>query len=192
MDKLVKLVGERCSLAPCHSNDAEKWATWFNDLDVTLPLGDEAYSPCGLERMQEDVARTIREGDHVFSIVDNASQEVIGRCLLFNFDWVNRSAMFGIVIGEKAFWGQGYGQDATRLLLDYAFTLLNLNSIMLGVYAFNQRAIHCYENVGFKLIGRRREARIVGNQKFDAFFMDMLASEFTESRIARQLTVQSK
>ena len=51
-----------------------------------------------------------------------------------------------------------------RLLLDYGFNLLNLNSVMLGTFAFNQRAIRCYERVGFKVIGRRRQARIIAGE----------------------------
>ncbi len=86
--------------------------------------------------------------------------------------------MLGIAIGDKAYWGQGYGQDATRLLLDYAFNLLNLNSVMLGAFSFNERAINCYRRVGFKEIGRQRQARIIAGRKFDVVLMDMLAEEF--------------
>jgi RimJ/RimL family protein N-acetyltransferase len=99
--------------------------------------------------------------------------------MLFNIDLVNRSAMLGIVIGEKAYWGKGYGQEALRLLLDYGFNLLNLHSIMLGVFAFNQRAIAAYRRVGFKEIGRRRQNRMIAGKWYDAVLMDMLDSEFT-------------
>jgi RimJ/RimL family protein N-acetyltransferase len=173
-----KLIGKQCYLSPCRPGDAEKWAEWFNDLAVTIPLGDEAYLPSTLESEQETVASMIKNRDHVFSIVDLQSDELIGRCLLFGVDHVNQTAMFGIVIGEKAYWGKGYGQEATRLTLDYGFNLLNLNSIMLGVFAFNTQAINCYLKVGFKEIGRRRQARIIGEKKYDAILMDILAEEF--------------
>jgi hypothetical protein len=39
-----KLIGEKCYLSPCSDDDAERWAKWDNDLAVTLPLGDEAYT----------------------------------------------------------------------------------------------------------------------------------------------------
>ena len=94
--------------------------------------------------------------------------------------------MLGIVIGEKTYWNKGYGQEAITLLLDYGFTLLNLNSIMLGTFAFNERAINCYKCVGFKEIGRRRQARIIGESKYDGILMDILAEEFT-SPYVRQL-----
>jgi len=98
--------------------------------------------------------------------------------MLFGMDQGDRRAMLGIVIGEKACWNKGYGQDATKLLLDYGFNLLNLNNIMLGVFSFNERAVNCYRKVGFKEIGRRRQARIIGGKKFDVILMDILAEEF--------------
>ena len=47
------LAGEKCYLSPCLLEDADHWAEWFNDLEVTIPLGDEAYTPTSLEAEQE-------------------------------------------------------------------------------------------------------------------------------------------
>ena len=173
-----KLVGQKCYLSPCRVDDAAKWAEWFNDLAVTLPLGDEAYTPSTSESEREAIAGIIKNKAHTFNIVDLKAEVLLGRCLLFNVDHVNRSAMVGILIGEKSYWNQGYGHEAMQLLLDYGFNLLNLHSIMLGVFSFNERAIRSYRRVGFKEIGRRRQARIVGGRKFDVIFMDILAEEF--------------
>lgn len=178
MARYRKLVGEKCYLSPCTMEDAEQWAQWDNDLEVALPLGDEAYTPFPLAKSKEVLAGVLCRQDHVFGIVDLETDDLIGRGMLFDLDLVNRKAMLGIVIGEKAYWGQGYGQEAVRLLLEYAFGLLNLNSVMLGTFAFNRRAIHCYERVGFKEIGRRRQARIIGDRKYDVVLMDILAEEF--------------
>ena len=185
MSYYKKLVGKKCYLSPCSMDDAEKWTDWFNDLEVSLPLGDEAYIPFSLEKCQENVKHVIQNQDHVFSIVDLEQDGPIVRCLLFGIDWVNRHAMLGIFIGEKAFWSKRYGQEAVTLLLDYAFTLLNLNSVMLGVMAFNERAIQCYKNVGFQEIGRRRQARIIGKRTYDSILMDILAEEFTSPYVQR-------
>jgi RimJ/RimL family protein N-acetyltransferase len=178
-----KLVGEKCYLSPCAPEDAEKWAAWENDLEVALPLGDEAYTPSSPERARERITDALQREEHIFSIIDLATEETIGRGMLFGIDLVNRRAMLGIVIGEKAYWGQGYGTDATRLLLEYGFSLLNLNSVMLGVFAFNERAIALYRRVGFREIGRRRQARIIGGRKHDAILMDILAEEFESRKI---------
>ena len=181
------LTGEKCYLSPLQAEDGVEWAKWFNDLDVTLPLGDEAYSFTGLEVHQEDVLQIMRERSPVFSIVRLDTDELIGRCLLFSVNRVDRSAMLGILIGEKACWNQGYGTEALILLLDYAFNLLNLNSVMLGVFAFNLRAAASYRKAGFREIGRRRQARIIGGQAHDVILMDMLAEEFNARYPSRAL-----
>ncbi|MEK3904772.1 GNAT family N-acetyltransferase [Paenibacillus sp. FSL R7-0179] len=173
-----KLTGKKCYLSTVATDDAEAWTRWFNDLEVTAPLGNEAYLLTSLDKEREGIEHVLKSGTHMFSIVDLESDMAIGRCLLFDVNLVDRNAMAGIFIGDKAFWGKGFGSDAMRLLVDYGFNLLNLNNIMLGTFAFNQRAIQCYKKVGFKEIGRRRQARIIGGVKYDAILMDMLAEEF--------------
>ena len=73
-------------------------------------------------------------------------------------------------------------------MLDYAFNLLNLNSVMLGTFSFNERAIACYRKVGFREIGRRRQARIIGSKRYDAILMDILAEEYESAHIERLVT----
>ena len=184
------LIGEKCYLSPCRLEDAERWAEWFNDLEVTIPLGDEAYTPTSVEGEQEAIRDMLKDNAHVFSILDREMDLPIGRCMFFNVDTVNRTAMVGIVIGEKDHWDQGFGQEAVSLLLDYGFNLLNLHSVMLGTFSFNERAIRCYEKVGFKLIGRRREARIIAGQKYDLVLMDILADQFESPYVKPLLAME--
>lgn len=173
-----KIEGERCYLSPVDAGDAELWTRWLNDLDVALPLGDEAYSTIALDAQRRVVGEIADRGEHVFTVVQSATDRPIGRCLLFDVNRTDRSAMAGILIGEKDRWGQGFGTEAMRLLLDYAFSLLNLHSVMLGVFDFNDRAIRSYRAVGFREIGRRRDARLIAGEWHDAILMDILADEF--------------
>ncbi|MGB7062176.1 MAG: GNAT family protein [Candidatus Zixiibacteriota bacterium] len=187
-----KLVGEKCYLSPCSVEDAEKWTEWDNDLEVTVPLGPEAYTPISLDRTREGISKLIKKQDHIFCIVDLETDTLIGRCLLFDIDQINRKATFGIDIGEKSYWDKGYGQDATRLMLDYGFNLLNLNNLMLGVFSYNERAINCYKKVGFKEIGRRRRSKFIGGKWFDGVFMDILAEEFESPYVNKLLEKGTK
>lgn len=95
-----------------------------------------------------------------------------------DLDQVNRTAEVGIFIGNKEYWNKGYGEEALRLLLDYAFRFLNLRSIMLTVYAFNKCAYNCYKKVGFKEIGVRRKALLRNMKEHDIIYMDILDEEF--------------
>lgn len=185
MQYFKKIVGIKCYLSPITEQDAEKWTEWFNDLEITIPLGDEAYTPTNVLKEKKTINDFLQQNAHVFSIVDLKTDKLLGRCMLFNIDYVNRHAMLGIVIGEKSYWNKGYGQDATKQLLDYGFNLLNLNNIMLGVFSFNKTAINCYKKIGFKEIGLRRQSRIIGNMKYDVVFMDILAEEFTSIYVSK-------
>jgi len=178
MTYFKKIVGGKCYLSPVSPDDALKWTEWDNDVEISVPLGDEAYRYTTLEKNQESIKQLNDSKIHCFSIIDLKNDTMIGRCMFFDIDQINRQAMFGILIGEKRKWDGGYGQEATKLLLDYGFNLLNLNSIMLGVFSYNKRGIACYEKVGFKIIGNRRESRIVGGKKYDVVLMDILAKDF--------------
>jgi RimJ/RimL family protein N-acetyltransferase len=63
------------------------------------------------------------------------------------------------------------------LLIDFGFNYLNLNNIMLKVFAFNERAINCYKKAGFKEIGRRRQAYYLKGKYHDQIFMDIIRSD---------------
>lgn len=116
-----------------------------------------------------------------FIITHRESGEVMGFCNLWGANLKNRSAMLGILLG-KPYWGHGFGSEALALLLDYAFTELNFHRVELGVFAFNQRAIHVYQKVGFREAGRRRQTLFRAGQWHDEVIMDLLQDEYLATR----------
>ncbi|MFW9817755.1 MAG: GNAT family N-acetyltransferase, partial [Candidatus Thorarchaeota archaeon] len=75
---------------------------------------------------------------------------------------------------------KGYGSDAMTVLLDMAFSVLNLHSVYLWVAGFNERAIRFYEKIGFVNTGKLREMAYRNGQRYDVVTMDILRSEFLE------------
>ncbi len=171
-------------------DDAEQYCEWINDAEVNkfMVFSSHQIGIAGEKAILEDM---IRRGSQIFAIIDKEKDELIGNCSLFDIDHLNRKAEFGIFIGNKTFWGKGYGTEATRLILDYGFNILNLNSIMLRVYSYNKRGIRSYEKSGFKVIGSHREAKIIGSKKYDEIYMDILAGEF-ESIYIRKVMESGK
>jgi len=170
-----KLVGKKCYLSPMNINDAEKYTEWLNDLEVAANL--TLYnSVITVEAEKEFLANLSKE--HNYSIVDTETNELIGSCGFIGLDHLNQTAEAGIFIGNKNYWNKGYGTESFQLLLDYGFKALNLHSVMLRVYSFNERAIRVYEKLGFTFIGKWREALRRGNKAYDIIFMDILREEF--------------
>lgn len=178
-----KLNGQNVSLRLPIPEDAPLYAVWLNDLRIALPLGDEAYNAITTDGMQDFIANANNAHLATFTICLKSDQTPIGRGLLFNIDHLNNSAWCGIFIGEAGQQGKGLGREALGLLLDYAFRLLNLNNITLGVFAFNQVAIRTYESLGFQPIGTRRQARLIDGSYHDVLLMDLLVADWQETFI---------
>lgn len=179
-----KITGEKCYLSPWDASGAEIAAAWFNDIGTAIPL-QSAQTMISVESEIDWLRDSLKNGFHVFAVVEAAADKVIGSTWISEIDFVNRKAMFGIVIGEKDYRGKGFAREAATLVLDYAFNLLNLHSVALEVFEFNKRAIALYESLGFKTIGRRRSSRTVCGKSCDTLYMDILDREFTSPAVAK-------
>ncbi len=103
----------------------------------------------------------------------------IGNIALVRIEWRHRWDELGIMIGEKAFWGRGYGTEAVQAMTGIAFDILNLHRVQLEVYDFNLRARRAYEKAGLRLEGRRREAIFYRGGYHDSLLMAVLRREWT-------------
>ena len=172
-----KLVGEKCYLSPLYIDDAEKYCEWVNDLEITQYLSISTMQ-IALPKEKEILNDMIKNKSQTYAIIDKSNDKMMGNCSLFDIDQLNQNAELGIFIGDKEYWGKGFGTDAIKLILDYGFNILNLNNIMLEVFSFNERAIKSYKKAGFKIIGKRREAKKINGKRADMIYMDILSEEF--------------
>ncbi len=176
---VVTIVGERIALGPLRRDLLATYQRWGNDLPTVRTQGG-APRPLTAEGVAAWYERAATgEQATWFTIYEHATWRPLGTTHLKDLDWRNRTAEFGIAIGETDCRGRGYGTEATRLMLDYAFTALGLHSLMLTVYPFNISGLRAYEQAGFKEFGRRRRCDLMGGKLWDLVYMDCLASEFT-------------
>lgn len=178
---IFNIVGEKVALGPMQKSILPLFLRWANDFDVAIMSGDP-IRPVRRELIEADFESDSkneeRQSSIEFLIYEQASFRCIGTTFLKHIDKTQRTAEYGIVIGEKDCWGKGYGTETTLLMLDYAFTVLGLHTVLLQTYAYNERAVRAYTRAGFRVIGRWREAARLGNQVYDIIFMDCLATEF--------------
>jgi diamine N-acetyltransferase len=171
--------GKQVRLRPIERTDLPRFVSWFNDPEVRQHL--TVYLPFALaqeERWFENLLRRLEEQHEVLLAIETHDGVHIGNIGLHAINWKDRHAEAGIVIGEKAYWDQGYGSDAMRTLLGIAFRQMNLHRVYLHVDADNARGIRCYEKAGFRLEGTLREAVFRDGVYHDQYVMSILASEY--------------
>lgn len=116
-------------------------------------------------------------GDRLDYAIEVAGQP-IGEAVLNCVDETNRSASFRIAIWRPDMQDQGFGSEATLLLVRHGFEVVGLNRIELEVYSFNPRARRVYDKIGFRLEGTRRQALLWNGEAVDAHVMAMLRSDY--------------
>ena len=182
MTRPVFIEGKRVSLVLLSADDASVCCTWQNDLRTIIDLGSEPL-PTGAGRVEEQLAKAHDSHDKLMlGIQVKSDGRLVGMGGLPRIEWINQRGELTLLIGSPDDRSKGYGSEATGLILDHAFTKLNLHSVMLRVIAYNEAGIRCYEKCGFKLIGRRREAKAIDGQYFDVLYMDILAAEHPTSK----------
>jgi RimJ/RimL family protein N-acetyltransferase len=126
---------------------------------------------------EKDLERDLTQGFD-FGIRTLVDGRLIGFVALFGLRWSHGDTLVGIGIGEPEDWGKGYGTDAMRVLLRYAFTELGLHRVSLGVFEYNPRAIRSYQKAGFQIEGRERQLLLREGRRWDALMMGILREEW--------------
>ena len=181
MQYVKKLVGDRIFLSPVDTSneEIEKFTEWMNDFKVTDYIGRSGYitTVIGEKEWLENTAKNTES--RIFDIIELKDNKLIGVISLENFNWIERSAVLGIFIGDRDFRNNGYGAEAINLLLEYCFKYLNLHSIRLELLSINERAHKCYSKCGFKDTGCNIEQVFLNGKYYDKLHMDILENEFT-------------
>ncbi len=176
---IVNITGARVALGPIRRDLVPTYQRWLNDFAMLRTL-DVSPQPMTLEQEQGWYDRAAQGGDTLsFTIYELATWTPIGNTSLMGLDWRNRTAEFGILIGETEARGKGHGTETTSLMLDYAFTALGLHSVHLRVHEYNLAGQRAYAKAGFREFGRRRQSQLMGGRRWDTVYMDCLATEFT-------------
>lgn len=176
---MIKFIeGQRVFLRALMSDDvSERYLSWLNDEETTKGLASGVF-PSTLAELRAFVERTTSNRNTVMlAICEQSSGVHIGNIKLDQLDWVSRTCELGILIGDKNYWGKGYGYEVCSLVLNYAFEDLNIRKVSLAVYANNPAAIKLYQKLGFQEEGRLRQHIFEGGEYHDKFFMGLFKEE---------------
>jgi RimJ/RimL family protein N-acetyltransferase len=173
------LVGERIYLRPLEVEDVtEEYLQWMNDASLAKFIPAMTF-PGTRQAVQDYVARESRRADVVFlAIVDKESGRHVGNIKLGPVSWVDRRADYGRLIGDPTARSKGYGSEAVRLILRYAFDILNLHKVGASCLASNAAAIRSNEKSGLTREGVLREHRFVEGRYEDVLFLGITRDEY--------------
>lgn len=167
------ILGEKVFLKALNYSDSPKLLEWVNDPTLKYLTGT-IYPVSDMEHKKWFENRICDATGKMFGIEDKFTGELIGVIGLKSIDFINRNAELYIYIGDKNYWGEGLGTEATKLLISFAFNELNLHRIYLMVFSYNTRAIKSYEKVGFKKEGIMRESIYKAGKYHDKIFMGII------------------
>lgn len=172
------LRGDLVTLRPLRPEDAEAMFHSLDDPEAMRLTGtQESFT---LEEVQRHCAAKANAPDRIdYAIM--ADGEMVGEVVINEIDMRNRSGGFRIAVWYPRNRNRGYGSQAAQLIIDHAFRTLGFNRIELEVYAFNPRARHVYERLGFLVEGIRRQALWWDGEPVDAIMMAMLQSDYDEN-----------
>ncbi len=156
--------------------DAELLAKWNRDSEFSRLLNDDAAYMWTPKQVKEWFEKEQKNYDFIIrTLIDD---QPIGFIDLSGFNWSARHAWVGVGLGEREFWGKGYGTEAMQILLRFAFEEINLNRINLTVFEYNLRAQKSYLKCGFVEEGRARKSMNREGERWDVVYMGILGSEW--------------
>jgi RimJ/RimL family protein N-acetyltransferase len=163
--------------------DAPLFSHWRKDSEYSRLLDT---SPVGQFPAQLDKEWVEKENldRYLFLIRTLEDDRVIGFIELDGIDWRIGNGWIGIGIGDREQWGKGYGTDAFRVLIRYAFRELNLRRLTLTVFEYNLRAIRSYEKLGFQVEGRDREWLRRDGRRWDMIHMGLMRRDWEASELS--------
>lgn len=167
-------------LRPYKNCDAEKIVSWCKDeISFRRWVADryESY-PITAEDMNNHY-NNFANSDNFFQMTTYDESGVVGH-LIMRFTDTNKSILrFGFVIVDDSKRGKGLGKEMLALSLKYAFEILKVKQVTLGVFENNISAYYCYKSVGFKDIQlEETEYYNVLNERWKCLEMKMDYSDY--------------
>ncbi len=166
---------------------AEACVRWNQDSEYLRLLDANACNQMSVKKITEWIEKD-QEKDPLpfllFAIRTLDQEKLVGFIDLENYNNPHGEAFVGIGLGEREFWGKGYGTDAMMVILRYGFMELNLRRISLNTFGYNPRAIRSYEKAGFIREGGERQFLHRERQRWDLLYMGILREEWLAKKMA--------
>jgi len=174
--------GELIRLAsPDPDRDAETESKWTHDVEYMRLLSADPVrplSPALIKKRYEELEKEKSNRRYDLAIRTRADDRLVGFVRLDHIEWNQGTCQLALGIGDSNDRGHGYGTEALKLILRYAFAELNLHRVAVDTYEYNEGAQRFLERAGFTLEVRRRQAVHRDGRRWDALKLGLLRQEW--------------
>lgn len=171
--------GERIILTAPAAGDEKVMVAWYQDVEFMRNVDTDRAKPKNEETIKEMNEKFSKDPENfLFHFRHKETGELIGFIGLDGMEWSNGTTSLSIGIGDKKNRGMGYGTEAMELILQYAFTELNLHRVGLNFLSYNKSGEKLYTKLGFKKEGVRREFIHRDGRYYDLIDMGILRHEW--------------
>ena len=180
------LKGNIVSLRAVEKKDLNQLLIWRNNPKFRIYFRENREINNYNQRLWFENVVKKKEDTHMFSIIENKTNKLIGACGLCYIDWINKNADFSIYIGKnKIYIDTKFTIDAAKLLLGYGFEVLNLHRIWSEIYDFDKKKIKMFKELNFSLDGKFKEHTWAKNKWRDSLFFGLLSSDYFKNKKRR-------
>lgn len=170
--------GKKTYIRLMEEKDIPYKVKWVNDEAIRRTQNlDFPISEIGTKKWLQKVTSDSTRRD--FIVCSESDNVPIGYCGLVSINFKHSKAESYLGLGDKDYWGKGHASEARRLILDYAFDVLDLNKVYSYVWAENEKMKHINKNVGFKIEGLLRDDIFYQGEYRDNVLMGLLKDEYT-------------
>ena len=173
------LTGAKVTLRPPDDSDAQRFVTWFADLEVTRFLLRRVG--VGLLQEQGHLKEVGESTTDIFWMLE-AEGQAIGATGIHQIDRLHAHAKTGILIGDKSAWGKGYASEAMRLRTEYAFLQLNLHKLSSSTFVENEPSRRALTKAGYREIGVERMHYYREGRWHDHWLCEVLRDDWEKLR----------
>ena len=179
MNLQTLLRGQRVQLTALTKDDLPAIATWYQDTEFMRLLDARPASPQSVESLHTWLEEAQKASDgYLFAVRLLDNDGLIGFIELDGILWTHGTAWFSIAIGLSEYREKGYGTEAARLTLAFAFQELNMHRVQATVFSYNRRSMAMFERLGFQREGTFREFIHRDGERYDMLLYGILRCEF--------------
>ena len=171
---------------PDAERDADIVSKWTHDLDYLRLLSADVakpLSPSQIKKQYEEWEKDVEKHSAFnFALRLKEDDRLIGVARLFRIEWTHGTGQLQIGIGDRADRGRGYGTEALHMLLRYVFDEINLYRLAASLPGYNTSAMRFFEQAGFVVEVRRRQAIQRDGKRWDAVMLGLLRDEWKRDK----------